>query len=117
MTSVTSERIVESYRLSPQQRRLWNRWRAGTPVLATCAVRLRGPLDPDLLAAALQETVERHEALRTTFRRSRGVKVPQQAVADSLPAGWRVLDLRTASPAERERALAGASGSPGFPDL
>src|SRR5690606_27820446 len=56
--------------LSPAQQRMWflNRFdpdSAGYNV--PVAVRLRGALDPDALAAAITDLVERHEVLRTYY--------------------------------------------------
>ncbi len=48
------------------------------------AVRLRGPLEPEVLATALREVARRHEALRTTFAEVDGR--PVQVIAPA--GGW-----------------------------
>ncbi|RKH48164.1 non-ribosomal peptide synthetase [Corallococcus sicarius] len=56
--------------LSFAQQRLWflDRLHPGSPFYnIPAAVRLDGPLNPEALARGLQELVQRHEALRTTF--------------------------------------------------
>jgi amino acid adenylation domain-containing protein len=56
--------------LSFAQRRFWllDRLEPGEATYnVPVALRLRGPLDPAVLAGALREIVRRHEALRTTF--------------------------------------------------
>ncbi len=55
--------------LSPAQQRLWflHEFRPGSEYNTAVGYRLRGPLDPAALGAALDRLVERHESLRTTF--------------------------------------------------
>jgi hypothetical protein len=63
--------ILEGYALSPQQERVWvlQQGAQGLPYRAQCAVRVDGPLDLQVFTTALQQVVERHEMLRTTFQR------------------------------------------------
>ncbi|MFE9746688.1 non-ribosomal peptide synthase/polyketide synthase [Saccharothrix saharensis] len=59
-----------SHPQSPAQRRLWflDQFEpGGTEYVTPTALRLRGPLDPDVLRRALNGLVARHESLRTTF--------------------------------------------------
>ncbi|MFE4053335.1 amino acid adenylation domain-containing protein [Streptomyces sp. YIM B13518] len=76
--------------LSSAQRRLWflNRLEdAGATYNMPLALRLRGPLDPARLRAALTDLVARHESLRTVFPEADGE--PWQEVLplqDALPA-------------------------------
>jgi amino acid adenylation domain-containing protein/non-ribosomal peptide synthase protein (TIGR01720 family) len=75
-----SNEIIEGYRLSPQQRHLWllgqsERW-------ATCAVRIDGDLNVDLLRRAIEQVVERVEILRTTFKLLPGMTIPVQVISD-----------------------------------
>ena len=56
---------------SPAQESLWlaDRFDPGNPAYnAPAAARLTGPLDTTAFAQALQDVVDRHEALRTTFQ-------------------------------------------------
>src|SRR5689334_22548839 len=56
--------------LSPAQRRLWffNQLEPGNPVYNECfAIRLTGTIHLKALERAINETVRRHEVLRTTF--------------------------------------------------
>ncbi|MGB3443712.1 MAG: amino acid adenylation domain-containing protein, partial [Actinophytocola sp.] len=80
--------------LSFAQQRLWLLHRLHTAHNVLFAVQLTGTLDPDALAAALNDIVARHEALRTTFPADD--LGPYQRVLPS----WR-LDLRaTTMPAD-----------------
>lgn len=61
--------MVTGFRLSPQQKRLWELQRVcGTAGFrATATVELHGALDADRLERALARLVARHEILRTEF--------------------------------------------------
>jgi len=62
--------------LSFSQQRLWflDQLHPGSHVYnAALPMRLRGPLDIDALERSMQFVVDRHEALRTTFRAPQGV--------------------------------------------
>ncbi len=75
---------IGGFRLSPQQRRLWQlQAGAGTAgLMVRCALRVAAPLDPGILRAALGDVIARHEILRTTFRPLPGMKLPVQVIAD-----------------------------------
>ncbi|MFI5773001.1 amino acid adenylation domain-containing protein [Streptomyces sp. NPDC051658] len=70
------------------------------------ALRLRGALDEDALAAAWQFVFSRHEILRSRYATVDGE--PAQLVTDEVPAAPAVIDLREA-PAERREAEARAA--------
>jgi amino acid adenylation domain-containing protein len=92
--------------LSSAQQRLWlvDRLAPGNPAYnVPLGVRLRGPLDPELLDRALAAVLARHPALRSRFPSTDG-----RPLALTDPAGPVTLprsDLRGLPPAERERAL------------
>jgi amino acid adenylation domain-containing protein len=95
--------MVEGYRLSPQQRRLWAReLESSAGGAAQCAMGIAGTVEPSGLRAAARRLVERHEALRTHFRRSPGMKLPLQVVGEAAEVSWREVDLRPAGPAALE---------------
>ncbi|HEX8770848.1 MAG TPA: condensation domain-containing protein, partial [Acidimicrobiales bacterium] len=62
------------------------------------AYRLSGPLDVDILRSALEEIVERHETLRTTFPVGDGQ--PCQRTATSPDVDLSIVDLSGLEPAE-----------------
>ncbi|HWO62379.1 MAG TPA: amino acid adenylation domain-containing protein, partial [Umezawaea sp.] len=81
--------------LSAAQRGLWflNRLRgADSTYHVPIALRLRGPLDPDALRAALGDVVARHEVLRTLFPDREGV--PEQLVLPSATPDLDVVECR-----------------------
>src|SRR5687767_14524688 len=89
----TERESMGSFRLSPQQRRLWQLGADDPAYRAQCAVRLSGPAAPERLRSALERTVERHEILRTVFQGS-GLKFPLQVVTPGLKPCWRELSVR-----------------------
>jgi len=65
------------------------------------AVRLVGPLNPDLFERALNEIVRRHEALRTTFATTKDGR-PVQVIHPALRLPLKRIDLTHLPKAERE---------------
>lgn len=72
--------------VSDAQHRLWflDRLGAGVAYNLPMLVRLRGPVDPDALAAALGDVVTRHDVLRTLFDEVDGA--PVRRVLDGVAA-------------------------------
>ncbi|HEX8190598.1 MAG TPA: amino acid adenylation domain-containing protein, partial [Pyrinomonadaceae bacterium] len=100
--------IVEGYRLSPQQERLWLLGRAGSRAAyrAQCAVLIEGTLDRERLEAACAAVVRRHEILRTGFHLLPSMNIPVQVVADGAAPALRRYDLRALDAPAQERRLA-----------
>jgi amino acid adenylation domain-containing protein len=87
--------------LSFGQQRLWflDRLEPGSPVYnLPVAFRLLGPFDPVVLERSLDEVLQRHEALRTTFAEGPDGE-PRQVVAPFHPAGLPRVDLAGLPPA------------------
>src|SRR5215207_5561828 len=100
------ESVVEGYRLSPQQRRLWLSRVAGTALRAQCALRLTGELDLRSLEEAVNVLIARHEILRTTYRQLPPLKTPVQVVNDdNHPPSWRHVSLRGLHPHARRARI------------
>ena len=83
------------FQLSPQQQRLWllSQSGEGGPYAAQCVVEIEGDLDVELLKDSVQRVVDRHEILRTTFRRQPGIKIPFQVIDDTCTPLWQFVDL------------------------
>ncbi|HEU4882248.1 MAG TPA: amino acid adenylation domain-containing protein [Longimicrobium sp.] len=90
--------------LSFAQQRFWFVERMGAAsnaYIIPMTLRLRGPLDTDVLRRALDALVERHEALRTVFRLKDGQ--PVQVILPELHIALPVRDLAALPEEERER--------------
>ncbi|HEY9666645.1 MAG TPA: condensation domain-containing protein, partial [Coleofasciculaceae cyanobacterium] len=85
--------IIEGFQLSPQQKRLWSLQQDSLAYQTQGAILIEGNLDPEILKVALQNVINRHEILRTTFRRKPGIKAPLQVVADSSVLSCRDITL------------------------
>ncbi len=99
---------IEGFRLSPQQDRLWDLVGEDGErrYLAACAVAIEGELDPPGLGAALRQAVERHEILRTRFRRLSSMKRPLQVIGAATLAGPAMADLAGLAPRRQEACVA-----------
>ncbi|HEX6291105.1 MAG TPA: amino acid adenylation domain-containing protein [Herpetosiphonaceae bacterium] len=77
---------TEGFRLSPQQRYVWQLQQASPqqPFYAQAVLRLDGPLDRESLVTAIALVVQRHEILHTTFQRLPGIQFPLQVIAELL---------------------------------
>src|SRR6476469_7972507 len=99
---LTQNQMVQGFRLSPQQKRLWNLQQGfqptNSPYRVQCLLRLTGDLQIPLLQTALEKMIDRHEILRTTFQRPPGIKMPLQVTSDRLLFQWQTLDLSPLTP-------------------
>src|SRR5829696_5632446 len=102
---------LKGFRLSPQQRRLWQAQRDGVYV-AQCAFLVDGELGESALDEAFRGAIHRHEILRTAFRRQAGMRFPVQVIQQTGAPLWnrlsgvletdgRELPLPTAASVER----------------
>ena len=85
---------IEGYRLSPQQRRMWE-LRAQSeeaPSVLYCVFTVKGALDLERLHDAAKIIVKRYEILRTTFTQMAGMGFPLQFVNESATVGWDSCD-------------------------
>jgi amino acid adenylation domain-containing protein len=102
---------VFAFPASASQQQLWLASDAdptGSAYNVTRAMTLNGPLDFDALRRAVAALIERHELLRTVFRRRGGSL--QQVVLPRLAPSVEVRDLRASPPADRERACTALLG-------
>ena len=96
---------VEGFRLSPQQKQLWELKRHPPAYCAQCAISLEGTLDREALKIAIQKVVDRHEILRTTFQQSAGLKVPIQIIGGPSAIPWNEMDLRGTDAADKAASI------------
>jgi amino acid adenylation domain-containing protein len=90
MASNMQSEIIEGFRVSSQQERLWRLQSESqsTAYRAQCAVMIDGALHAESLRVALGDVVKRHEILRTTFHCLAGMTLPVQVVNDPDSADW-----------------------------
>lgn len=96
---------VEGFRLSPQQKQLWELERHPPTYCAQCAIMLKGPLERKALKDAIQTVVDRHEILRTTFEQRAGLKVPIQLIAGAQAIFWNEMDLQHEDETDRAGSI------------
>jgi Condensation domain len=90
----------KGFRLSPQQKHLWSLQKPDykLPYRSGCAISISGRLSRAALKAALQQVVNRHEILRSSFHCQAGLKVPFQVVEDEASVTWQDFDLSGMEP-------------------
>src|SRR5262249_9207567 len=85
--------VIEGYRLSPQQKYLWQLHQTDDSYRSQCVISIRGRLDRSVLTEILQKIVQRHEVLRTAFDFLPGMEIPVQVIARTLDVVLREIDL------------------------
>jgi amino acid adenylation domain-containing protein len=85
--------VIQGFRLSPQQKRLWLQQSQGPAYKAQAAIEIEGALATDVLKRALTQVATRNEILRTKFSSLAGMKLPVQVIVDSSEPVWRRIDL------------------------
>ncbi len=105
-----SQHIIEGFRLSPQQKRLWSfqedtygASHRGHVYRSHCAMLLDGLLKVNKLQAAVDRAVACHEVYRTCLRRVPGVKVPRQVVTERCLFTWQQVNLCDYDPEEQKQ--------------
>ena len=86
--------VVEGFRLSPQQRRVWMLQRhSSSGSRARLLLKITGDLRKRELERSVRSLVERHEALRTSLYCHPGLKEALQVIHDEALIDWREYDL------------------------
>ena len=85
--------IVEGFRISPQQKRLWLWQKESCAYRAQSAILLEGSLNIAILKTALERVVSLHEIFRTIFYRRPGIKIPLQVVTEGSNFSWHEVNL------------------------
>jgi len=89
------QQVVEGFRLSPQQKRLWLLQSGSSGFWVQGAMSLEGRLEIRALEKALEQVAERHEILRASFQRLPGMDIPVQVIGERA-----ALKLERADPGE-----------------
>ncbi|MEO6238543.1 MAG: amino acid adenylation domain-containing protein [Vicinamibacterales bacterium] len=99
--------IVEGFRLSPQQKRLWRLQQIEDvpPYRAVCALAIRGALDAAILEQAFAIVIAHHEILRTAFRLLPGISVPVQVIEDEIAFSLGTEDMSSVGTDEQRARL------------
>ena len=99
---------IEGFRISPQQRRLWGLQQNNPQQIYRVrgAILITGNLDKEILKKALQNVVNRHEILRTSFHCLPGMTLPLQAIASTGEVPISEYNLSGLSPEEQEAKIA-----------
>ncbi|BAY91154.1 MULTISPECIES: non-ribosomal peptide synthetase [unclassified Tolypothrix] len=79
---------IQGFHLSPQQKRLWLLQQNSSVYLTNCAILIEGSLQVNILKAALQKVIDRNEILRTSFHKTKGIKIPIQVVENNVALSW-----------------------------
>lgn len=98
---------VSGFELSPQQNRLYLQQEYGA-FANQYVLRLQGTLSDDteaLYRTAFEALTQRHEILRTTYRRQAGMKLPIQVIHDDLSPVWSRQDLSTQNGEKQTQAI------------
>ncbi|MBW4505896.1 MAG: amino acid adenylation domain-containing protein [Scytonematopsis contorta HA4267-MV1] len=85
---------IEGFKLSPQQRRLWLLQQDNLVYRTQCVIRVNGKLEAEVLKAALEQVVTRHEILRTIFHKQPGIKIPIQVITERGKICWNHINLK-----------------------
>jgi hypothetical protein len=99
------EPVIEGFRLSPQQKRVWRLQRDSRAYQAQCAILIEGDLNSEALEEALKKIVQRHEILRTTLDWFPGLETPIQIILESLSLPLRQEDLSEVMTEEYELSV------------
>ncbi|MEH2238964.1 non-ribosomal peptide synthetase [Nostoc sp.] len=98
---------MEGFRLSPQQEHLWllQQIDQSWAYRSDCAILIAGNVDINNLELALQDVVNRHEILRTSFTCLSGMTIPVQVITDSKVILDNNDDLSNLNPQEQEAKI------------
>ncbi|MEH2051408.1 amino acid adenylation domain-containing protein [Nostoc sp.] len=87
------DEVIEGYKLSPQQKRLWSLQQNSRAYQSRLAILIQGTLNIELLKESLQKLIKRHEILRTTFYKLPEIQHPIQVISCTNNISWQEVDL------------------------
>src|SRR5215216_6649073 len=85
--------LVQGFRLSPQQRRVWAFQRESSAYQTKCAVLIEGDLNTEVLREAFRMVGDRQEILRTSFQQASIMPLPLQVVSEVGSVSWSEINL------------------------
>ncbi len=102
------QKIIEGYRLSPQQRHLWSLQQLDStlPYRAQFSLMIEGNLNHKILEVALEKLVNRHEILRTNFCCLPGMTIPLQVIADNSKLSVHYFDFSNLDSQQQDAKIA-----------
>jgi amino acid adenylation domain-containing protein/FkbM family methyltransferase len=106
------QQMIEGFRLSPQQQRLWGLRDGQASGTAQCVLELSGDVRASALATALSAVLGRHEILRTRFEWLPGMEMPIQVISGEPLLVFREVAL-DGGPKALESLLEQERGLPG----
>ncbi|MBD2500011.1 non-ribosomal peptide synthetase [Anabaena azotica] len=90
-------KTISGFQLAPQQKRLWSLQQNSSTFYTQASILITGNLQPEILQKAIEQIVNYHDILRTSFYRPPGVKTPIMVVADKGYLNWEYLNLSDSS--------------------
>lgn len=102
--------MMQGFRLSLQQERLWELQQAESqgephPYWVLGQISITGPIQLDTLAKAIHILVQRHEILRTTFVCPPGMTLPMQTISEEISFSHQTQSLSHLEPQVQETQL------------
>ena len=99
LEEAVSQETIQGYRLSPQQKLLWELHQSAHQLPSVhCLIEITGELDQALLQRALERIVAEHEILRTTFQLLPGMTIPVQVITGEAALVLKQSDLTHLDP-------------------
>jgi non-ribosomal peptide synthetase component F len=97
--------VIEGFRLSPQQNRVWQLQQGSQAYVTQCAILIEGDVESEALEEALRKIMRKHEILRTTLDWLPGLNTPIQLILEAPPLPLRKANLSDKKPEELELAV------------
>ncbi|AFZ11271.1 amino acid adenylation domain protein [Crinalium epipsammum PCC 9333] len=91
------ERVINGFRISPQQKRVWSLQQDSLAYCVQACILLEGNLKKDILKSALEQVISRQDILRTDFLKPTGFKTPVQVINEKKSLSWQEVDLSDAA--------------------
>ncbi len=109
MSTQIQESVSDSFPMSPQQKRLWligqrERFASGE-LYAVLQIDIAGEVCQKTLRQAMDEVVDGHEVLRTTFEMPDWLRVPEQVVHPEGEVAWEFEDVSGVGPGDQSLRL------------